>query len=134
MLPAFTRMPLNPSYFSRLAVATLLTWTLAACGGGGSGSGDVGTPGTPAPAPSPSPAPAPSPLPVPAPAPTPIASTGSYREASVGIPVGPLTYLNSLGSEGFTPVRTWQVNSRGVMADAFMLGRRIEVEPFEDAA
>ncbi|KQM75378.1 hypothetical protein ASE76_05340 [Xylophilus sp. Leaf220] len=62
-------------------------------------------------------------MPVPAPAPTPIASTGSYREASVGIPVGPLTYLNSLGSEGFTPVRTWQVNSRGVMADAFMLAK-----------
>ncbi|MFE8647011.1 hypothetical protein ACFX58_18185 [Sphingomonas sp. NCPPB 2930] len=93
---------------SRLAAATLMTFTLASCGGGGDGGGnaDIGAPVTPAPAPtpapSPSPSPPPSPAPAPAPAPAPVASTGQYRlEAGATSNDAAVARMNSLGQEGY---------------------------------
>ena len=98
---------------------------LAACGGGGDNNGaGAGNPPAPAPVPAPTPAPAPtpSPLPVPAPVPTPIASTAGYAVGTVSFQdADRFAELNRQGQLGYSLLRKLQINSRGVMVDAFVL-------------
>ena len=83
----------HAAVLGRLAAASGVLASLAACGGGGSGAG-------PSPSPSPSPSPAPTPSPAPAPAPAPPTDTQAARfllQATLGVTDADLAAVKSQG-------------------------------------